>query len=239
MGQYGGIVEGMSLFLAWAAIFVPCLTTGNRNLQRDVGIISLSFLLSYGLFSWAGMPYIYSIGMAMVILGVYMAVTYSRRLLAKMLPVYSLLFLMLTLWIPLQLHSIMHLMWITLVPGTMNGGRCIQLAVIDIFVMCIAVFLSVLLWVDFGKKGKPSNLMVRSICALGSTFLSGVVFYYTIPRHTGIGEAMFFDFMLIPGGIVVAVLTLVTCVIILALSARRLWRPHVQAGSPGLEDPAR
>jgi hypothetical protein len=145
----------------------------------------------------------------------------------KALPALSLLFLFLTAWAPVELHKYAQWMWSG--PGIGAGYRYIigdlELTVIDLLAMFLAIFLSVLLWAGLARRRAPHALVVRSLYTLASTFLSGVAFYYAVPRGGDIGVGVMVMCVLIPGALVAAAITLVTCITVLTVSLIRGGRP--------------
>jgi hypothetical protein len=137
----------------------------------------------------------------------------------KALPALSLIFLFLTVWAPFNL----------------NSCRSFEVGVIDIFAMFLAIFLSIILWVRLAKRRAPGLLVICSICTLASTVLSGVACYYAGPRGGNIGVGVMVMLILIPGGLVVAAITLVTCITVLAVSLTRARVARPPALPAGLD----
>jgi hypothetical protein len=162
--------------------------------------------------------------LAAVIFVAYRVLASAFRWKAKAMPALSLLFLALTAGMPVNLHKIMQLMWTRHVPGTIGSGACLEVAVIDICVTGLMLLLSILLWVAFAREKALGGLVSGCVLTLGAATLSGVAMYYTVPRQSDVGEGLLFMFIVIPGAILVAAVTVVTCVTILALSARKLSR---------------
>ena len=224
MGPYAGILLCISYCLAWAAIFVPRLA-GNRRLMIGVAIVSLPCVLGYGHLLWGGLspflrwgPPILPSFLTLFVLIVYELVALAHRWPTKALPALSVLFLFLTAWAPLVMHGAAQAMWSG--PGEVPHDGGFPVAVVDINAMFVAIFLAIVLWVRLAKRRHPGFLAVSSACAFTSAILSGLAFCYTIPYRGGDFGSMIF-IILIPAELVVALITLVTCITVSAVSLTR------------------
>lgn len=237
MGAYAGILLGISFCLAWAAIFVPHMA-GNRRLMISMAVVSLPCALGCSHLLWGHQPSVLPYYGVVFLLGVYELIAFANRWPTKALPALSILFLFLTAWAPWNLHQIAQSIWAGPTPARSYFGQALEVAVIDFIAMFITILLSVLLWVGLARRRSPSSLLAGAACTLASAVLSALAFCYTGPWRGGdFGEGELFLFIMIPCELLVAMIALVTCITVPAVSLSRASGPPplpvgLDAGKP-------
>jgi hypothetical protein len=212
---------------------------GRGRLALRVGIVSGVYLACYlGLPSFvrlclkaAGaqdmppMLGLCAMAIAILVVGISEGVRAMRKAPWSPAPLYSVLFLLLAGWAPFALHEIAYPMWtgpdrgFSLQTGVVPGTG--SLPGIHMFVMAMAAFLSVRLWIASALKPLPA-VIVMSAAALASAILSGVAVYQTVPR--GGDDATLLWFILVPCALLVAFMSLLTCILAPVLCAVRVSR---------------
>jgi hypothetical protein len=234
-GQFAGIILALSFILAWGVTFVPWLL-GRPRVALRVGVVSGVYL------AWYFVDFFFTPtfgsssrgpdACGKLVMGVIFVLAYEgvSWLWVKSkpwtpLPECSIIFLMVVAWVPLSLHHIAHDMWTGYPPGGVRDPTSLGLAVMHLFVIAMALFLSVQLWIASARKTRPV-VVAMSAGAFLSLLLSGLAFYLTVPR--GGDEGLMCWLFLVPGGILVALFSLASCLGAPALCVTKASRRTVE-----------